>query len=45
MTLDIDFPRAWALGAEPFIVGDLMKLLLAAGTLPAAWRIVERKSR
>jgi biotin transport system substrate-specific component len=29
-------------GLYPFIVGDLMKLLLAAATLPAAWALVRR---
>ncbi len=29
-------------GLYPFIVGDLMKLLLAAMTLPAAWALVQR---
>jgi biotin transport system substrate-specific component len=29
-------------GLYPFIVGDLMKLLLAAMTLPAAWALVGR---
>jgi biotin transporter BioY len=29
-------------GLYPFIVGDLMKLLLAATILPSAWLIVER---
>ena len=29
-------------GLYPFIVGDLMKLLLASATLPAAWALVQR---
>ncbi len=29
-------------GLYPFIVGDLMKLMLAAWTLPAAWALVDR---
>jgi biotin transport system substrate-specific component len=29
-------------GLYPFIVGDLMKLLLAAMVLPGAWALVER---
>lgn len=29
-------------GLYPFIVGDLMKLLLAASVLPTAWLVVER---
>jgi biotin transport system substrate-specific component len=26
-------------GLYPFIIGDILKLLLAAGLLPAAWRL------
>ena len=29
-------------GFYPFIVGDLMKLLLAAMVLPGAWAIVDK---
>ena len=29
-------------GLYPFIVGDMMKLLLASLTLPAAWALVQR---
>ncbi len=29
-------------GLYPFIVGDMMKLMLAAATLPAAWALVHR---
>jgi biotin transport system substrate-specific component len=32
-------------GLYPFIVGDLMKLLAAAATLPAAWWVVEKLGR
>ena len=30
-------------GLYPFVVGDLLKLLLAAGLLPAAWRMVGKR--
>ncbi len=30
-------------GVYPFVVGDLLKLLLAAGGLPLAWRLVGRE--
>ncbi|MDP9266145.1 MAG: biotin transporter BioY [Chloroflexota bacterium] len=30
---------AFPLGAQPFLVGDLLKLLVAAAVLPAAWRL------
>ena len=29
-------------GLYPFVIGDIIKLLLAAGLLPAAWRLVRR---
>jgi biotin transporter BioY len=38
-TLHIGLGRALALGARPFLVGDAVKVLLAAGLLPAAWRV------
>lgn len=33
-----------AQGLTPFVLGDLLKLLLAAALLPLAWRFVGRKS-
>jgi biotin transport system substrate-specific component len=33
---------ALELGLYPFVVGDTIKLLLAAGALPGAWRLVRR---
>jgi len=33
---------ALSLGLYPFIVGDTVKLLVAAGLLPAAWRLLDR---
>lgn len=40
------FDAATALekGLYPFVVGDVIKLLVAAGLLPAAWRLLGRKS-
>jgi biotin transport system substrate-specific component len=32
-------------GLYPFIIGDILKLLLAAGLLPAAWRLSGRRDR
>jgi biotin transport system substrate-specific component len=29
-------------GLYPFVIGDTIKLLLAAGLLPAAWKLLER---
>ncbi|EWT05324.1 acetyl-COA carboxylase [Intrasporangium chromatireducens Q5-1] len=31
-----------ALGALPFVLGDLIKIALATAVLPAAWRLVDR---
>jgi biotin transport system substrate-specific component len=33
---------ALELGLYPFVIGDLIKLLVAAGLLPGAWRLMER---
>ncbi|GLZ11837.1 biotin synthase [Actinomadura sp. NBRC 104425] len=38
--LGVDLGRALELGVTPFLVGDALKVLLAAGLLPAAWRLV-----
>jgi biotin transport system substrate-specific component len=38
VTLD----TALSFGLYPFIVGDTLKLLVAAGLLPVAWRVLER---
>lgn len=31
---------AWSMGVQPFLVGDVLKLVLAGLVLPAAWRLV-----
>jgi biotin transport system substrate-specific component len=41
--LGVSLARALELGLAPFVVGDVLKVLLAAGLLPAAWRAVERR--
>jgi biotin transporter BioY len=33
---------ALSFGLYPFIIGDTLKLLVAAGLLPVAWRLLER---
>jgi biotin transport system substrate-specific component len=38
-------PKALEIGLYPFIVGDLLKLAIAAGILPIAWRLVRRGRR
>jgi biotin transport system substrate-specific component len=40
-TLDASAVRAWHLGVRPFLPGDAVKILLAAGLLPAAWKAVD----
>lgn len=37
--------RGLALGLTPFVAGDAVKIALAAGLLPAAWRLVRRLER
>lgn len=31
---------AWAYGVRDFLVGDFVKVLIAAGLLPVTWRIL-----
>ncbi|TDE11246.1 biotin transporter BioY [Actinomadura sp. 6K520] len=38
-SLDIGLGRALDLGVTPFLAGDALKVLLAAGLLPAAWKL------
>lgn len=38
--LGVDLGRALQLGALPFLIGDGLKIALAAGILPSAWRLV-----
>lgn len=42
LALGVELGQAILLGAVPFLVGDGLKILLAAGLLPAAWRIIGR---
>ena len=39
----LDFPAALAAGVVPFLIGDTIKVLLAAGLLPMTWKIVGRR--
>ncbi len=41
--LDVPLGRALELGLAPFVIGDTLKLLAAAGLLPGAWRLVKGK--
>jgi biotin transport system substrate-specific component len=40
--LDVPVLEALELGLYPFVIGDILKLLLAAGLLPAAWKLLGR---
>ena len=39
----LGFDKALTLGVLPFLPGDAIKLLIAAGVLPSAWALVGRK--
>ena|SRR5436190_11702902 len=43
--LHVPLEKGLQLGLYPFVVGDTLKLLIAAGLLPAAWRLVGRGGR
>lgn len=40
--LNIDLATAWQIGMKNYLLGDALKVLLAAGCLPAAWRLVDK---
>lgn len=40
----VSFEKVLTIGLYPFILGDLMKILLAAITLPIGWKIIKRLS-
>ena len=42
-SVDVPVTEAFELGLYPFVIGDLLKLLVAAGLLPAAWSVVRRR--
>lgn len=43
--LGIGMERALELGMVPFVVGDIIKVVLAGAALPAAWRLIDRSNR
>jgi biotin transport system substrate-specific component len=43
--LGVGAQQAWDLGVKDFLVGDALKILLAAGLLPAAWWVVDEIRR
>ena len=40
--LDVPLEKALELGLYPFVIGDTIKLMVAAGVMPAAWRLLRR---
>ncbi len=45
VSLHVSLVHAVTLGLTPFVIGDLIKALLAGLVLPASWRVVDRLSR
>lgn len=43
-TLGVSASRALELGLYPFVVGDVLKILVAATSLPLAWKLTEGSS-
>lgn len=43
VALSVSWPTAVALGLTPFLLGDAIKVALAAGLLPTTWRLVQRR--
>jgi biotin transport system substrate-specific component len=44
LAAELDGPKALEFGLYPFLVGDLIKLALAAALLPVGWWLVRRRS-
>jgi len=42
VTLDVGLGRGLALGVTPFLLGDAVKVAVAAALLPTTWRLVRR---
>lgn len=42
--ISVSWPEAIALGVIPFVIGDIIKIAVAAGVMPAAWRGMQRLS-
>jgi len=43
LALHVGLGKALALGFVPFLIGDAVKIALAMGVLPTAWKLVARK--
>ena len=44
LAADLTIADALTFGLWPFLPGDVIKLLLAAGLLPLGWRLVSRRA-
>jgi biotin transport system substrate-specific component len=42
-SLDVSLDVALVKGLTPFVLGDTLKLLLAAALLPAGWRLAKKR--
>lgn len=45
VSLGVDLPAAIGMGVTPFLMGDALKIMIAAGLLPAAWRLAGDRRR
>lgn len=43
--LHVDLATAFSVGMKNYLVGDALKIMLAAGCLPGAWRLMDRLHR
>jgi biotin transport system substrate-specific component len=43
--LDLPLKKALEFGLYPFVIGDVLKLLMAAALLPGAWALVDKSRR
>jgi biotin transport system substrate-specific component len=41
---DMSFGKALTLGVLPFLIGDALKILLAAVLLPGTWKLINSRS-
>lgn len=45
VSLGVTWGTALSLGLTPFLIGDALKVIIAAGLFPATWRLVRRQPR
>ena len=43
VSLGVSAGQAFDLGVRPFLLGDLLKIVLAGALLPAAWKLTTRR--